>query len=104
LWMLVAGGIVLSIGLSEFTSNTAAVNVMVPLVIGLAQAAQLPAMPVALATALACSFGFMLPVSTAPNAIVYGTGRVPLRRMIVAGAMFDAVGAIAIWLALRLAG
>ncbi len=102
--VLAAAGIVIAIVLSEFTSNTASANVMVPLMIGLAQAAQLPPVPVAMATALACSFGFMLPVSTAPNAIVYGTGRVPLRRMIIAGVTFDIVGALAIWLAVRLAG
>lgn len=103
LWTLAAAGIVLSITLSEFASNTAAANVMVPLVIGLAQASNLEPVPVALATALACSFGFMLPVSTAPNAIVYGTGRVPLRYMMAMGIAFDAIGAVAIWIAVRLA-
>ena len=37
----------------------------------------------ALAATVACSFGFMLPVSTPPNALVYATGRVPLREMVV---------------------
>lgn len=102
-WGLLFGGIVLSIALSEAASNTAAANVMVPLMIGLAQAAGLPPIPIAIATALACSFGFMLPVSTAPNAIVYGTGFVPLRMMFVQGAVFDAIGALVILAAMWIA-
>ena len=56
----------------------AAANVMMPLMIALAKAAHVDPVPVGIATCLACSFGFMLPVSTAPNAIVFGSGRVPL--------------------------
>ncbi len=97
LWLLVAAGIVIGMGLSEATSNTASTNVMVPLIIPIALAAGLPAVPVALATGLACSFGFMLPVSTGPNALAYGTGLVPLPRMIKNGIFLDIAGASAIW-------
>ena len=38
---------------------------------------------------LAATCGFIFPVSTPPNAIVFGTGRVPLTRMIRAGALLD---------------
>ena len=78
LWSLMAAGVVLSVVLSEFTSNTASANVVVPLMISLAQASHVNPVPIAVAACLACSFGFMLPVSTAPNAIVYGSGRVAL--------------------------
>lgn len=44
---------------------------------------------------------FMLPVSTPPNAIVYGSGLVPLREMIRSGIWLDASGALLIWLGLR---
>jgi len=98
LWLLVAAGIVIGLGLSEATSNTASTNVMVPLVISIAISAGLPAIPVALATGLACSFGFMLPVSTGPNALAYGTGLVPLPRMMRNGILLDLAGAAAIWL------
>jgi len=39
----------------------------------------------------------MLPVSTPPNAIVYGTGYVPITRMVRTGLIFDVVGAGVIW-------
>lgn len=97
LWLLVAAGIVLGLALSEATSNTASTNVMVPLLIPMAVQAGVPPIPVALATGLACSFGFMLPVSTGPNALAYGTNLVPLPRMIKNGIFLDIAGAIAIW-------
>jgi sodium:sulfate symporter-like transmembrane protein len=58
--------------------------------------------PPALGAALGASFGFMLPISTPPNAIVYGSGLVPLREMVRAGALLDLAGAAIIWLSLRL--
>ena len=70
---------------------------MVPLMIAVAQAGHLPVIPVAMAVSLACSFGFMLPVSTGPNAMAYGTGLVPLTRMMRAGIALDLVGAVAIF-------
>jgi sodium-dependent dicarboxylate transporter 2/3/5 len=39
--------------------------------------------------ALSASLGFALPVSTPPNAIVYGTRMIPLRLMIVVGLLVD---------------
>jgi len=69
---------------------------VVPIVISLAQAAGMdPAVP-ALAAIFGASFGFMLPVSTPPNAIVYGSGLVPITRMIRSGFVFDIIGAVII--------
>jgi sodium-dependent dicarboxylate transporter 2/3/5 len=45
-----------------------------------------------LAATFAASMGFMMPVSSPCNAIVYGTGRIPLRAMMAAGAILDVVG------------
>ena len=39
----------------------------------------------------------MLPVSTPPNAIVYGSGLVPITKMIRAGIFFDLLGGLVIW-------
>ena len=56
----------------------------------------------ALAATFAASFGFMLPVSTPQNAIVYGSGTVPITRMIRSGASFDVIGALLILILLPL--
>jgi len=42
-------------------------------------------MLLALTTALAASGGFMLPVATPPNALVYGTGALTIPQMAKAG-------------------
>ena len=51
----------------------------------------------ALGVGLAATCGFIFPVSTPPNAIVFGTGRVPLTRMIRAGALLDVACVIIVW-------
>jgi sodium-dependent dicarboxylate transporter 2/3/5 len=82
--------------LSELTSNTATAALLCPLAVMTSQ--QLGISPVApvIATGLAASMGFLMPISTAPNAIVYGTGRVPLATMAKTGAMIDLCGMIVI--------
>lgn len=77
---------------SETTSNTASANIVVPLVISLAQAADVDPLAPALGATFGASLGFMLPVSTPCNAIVYGTGYIPLTRMIRYGLLLDLVG------------
>jgi sodium-dependent dicarboxylate transporter 2/3/5 len=44
----------------------------------------------------------MLPVSTPPNAIVYGSGLVPITRMLRAGALLNLTGGLLIWASLRI--
>jgi sodium-dependent dicarboxylate transporter 2/3/5 len=94
--------IIAAIVLSETTSNTAAANMIVPVMISVAMAAHLNPIPPALGATLGASWAFMLPVSTPPNAIVYGTGLVPITRMIRAGVILNAVGATVLWLGLLL--
>lgn len=83
---------VIAVLISETTSNTASVVVVAPIAAQLAVAVDVnPAIPV-LAAIFGASFGFMLPVSTPPNAIVYGTGMVPITKMVRSGIVFDIVG------------
>lgn len=91
---ILIGGTIVAAVVSELTSNTASANIVVPLVIAVSQAAGVnPAYP-ALAATFSSSLGFMLPVSTPCNAIVYSTGYIPLGRMIRYGAILDVAGAI----------
>jgi solute carrier family 13 (sodium-dependent dicarboxylate transporter), member 2/3/5 len=96
--LLIAIAILISIALSEATSNTASANVMVPLMIGIAQSTGADPQRVAVATCLACSLGFMLPISTPPNALAYGTGYVRIPQMAKYGLYLDVVGGVAVWL------
>ena len=99
--LLIAVGIVVSIILSEATSNTASANVMVPLMIGIAQSTGADPARVAVATCLACSLGFMLPISTPPNALAYGTGYVRIPEMVKYGVLLDLAGGVAVWVIIQ---
>jgi sodium-dependent dicarboxylate transporter 2/3/5 len=101
--VLVAVATVVAVVTSEFTSNTASANMVVPVVIALARATEADPLMAALAATFASSLGFMMPVSTPCNAIVYGSGRVPLRAMMASGAIIDVVGAITVTAAMLLA-
>jgi sodium-dependent dicarboxylate transporter 2/3/5 len=48
--------------------------------------------PLAVGLALSSSLGFMMPVSTPPNAIVYASGYIPITKMIKSGFFIDLVG------------
>jgi solute carrier family 13 (sodium-dependent dicarboxylate transporter), member 2/3/5 len=85
--------VIVAVLVSETTSNTASAAIMVPIAISIAAASDVnPTIP-ALAAIFGANYGFMLPVSTPPNAIVYSSGLLPITRMIKAGAVFDIIGA-----------
>lgn len=97
--LAIAGGIVLS----EFTSNAATVSTLFPVVWSLCQTAGVDPVPPLLGLTFGASFGSALPVSTPPNAIVYGSGLIPLRRMVAAGIGIDIISGLVIWVVLRCA-
>ena len=101
-WAIVALVTGVSVILSEATSNTATATMMVPLAAGLAEAAGAPPVPAVLGATLGASFGFMMPISTAPNAMAYGTGKVRVREMMRTGIVFDVVGYVVVIAGLRL--
>ena len=78
--------------LSELTSNTATAALMVPIAASLAPAVGMSPVQTTWLVALCASLGFALPVSTPPNAIVYGTRLVPLRMMASLGIIVDILG------------
>lgn len=90
--LFVAVFCVMALLLSELTSHTAATNMIGPLAIGAAVSAGFSPIPVAVGVALSSSLGFMLPVSTPPNAIVYASGYIPITKMIKTGVYIDFIG------------
>ncbi|GBC79348.1 Sodium-dependent dicarboxylate transporter SdcS [bacterium HR09] len=78
--------------LTETTSNTAAATVVCPLAIAAAQAAGVNPVPPTMAAAVTASLAFMLPVSTPPNAIVYGSGFIRVTDMLRHGVFLDFLG------------
>jgi sodium-dependent dicarboxylate transporter 2/3/5 len=80
-----------AIVVSEAASNTASANMIIPIAIAVSQAAGVRAIEPVLGATLGASMGFMMPVSTAPNAIVYSSGYVPITQMMRHGVFLDVV-------------
>ena len=87
---------VFSILVSEVTSNTAAATMIVPIAVAVSLGSGVRPLEPALGATLGASMGFMMPVSTAPNAIVYSSGHVPITAMIRHGLVLDLAAAIVI--------
>jgi len=93
--LLLAVGVVI-VALGELASNTAVAAVFLPVAGATAVALGQPPLLLALPVALFASLGFMLPVATPPNAIVYGTGAVPAQAMLRAGLLLNLLGVLAV--------
>ncbi len=65
----------------EFTSNTATTQIVLPILAALAVRIDVHPLMIMLPATIACSWGFMMPVGTPPNAIVFGTNRIRIVEM-----------------------
>ncbi len=81
---------------TEITSNTATANTFIPIIIGISQITGLNLLPLVIGGTLGASYAFMLPVATPPNAIIYGSGEVPLDKMVKTGIVLDVIGSVII--------
>lgn len=78
--------------LSELASNVATVNAIIPTVLALAAPLDMDPRMLFVPATLACSCGFMLPVGTPPNGIVFSTGRIPAGQMAIQGLWLNLIG------------
>jgi solute carrier family 13 (sodium-dependent dicarboxylate transporter), member 2/3/5 len=85
IFILILSIVTLVVFLTELTSNTATTATLLPVLGGIATAAYIEPMLLIAPMALAASCAFMLPVATAPNAIVFGSGKVSIPQMVKAG-------------------
>jgi sodium-dependent dicarboxylate transporter 2/3/5 len=92
--LLVLALVLFVIFLTELTSNVATISAFLPVMAALAVGAGVPAEQLIVPVAIAASCAFMLPVATAPNAIVYASGRVEQAQMIKAGFRLNLLAAI----------
>jgi sodium-dependent dicarboxylate transporter 2/3/5 len=82
---LLATMVALLVFWTEFNSNVATAATFMPILAAIAAASDYPVLQLVAPAAMAASCGFMLPVGTPPNAIVFGTGRLTMQEMIRAG-------------------
>ena len=86
--------------LTEVTSNTATTTLLMPILVIAALHADIDPLLLMLPAAISASCAFMLPVATAPNAIVYGSGAFSVARMAKEGFILNLLCAVicAFWL------
>ncbi|MBK8875091.1 MAG: anion permease [Bacteroidetes bacterium] len=85
-----------SIFLSEIMSNVAQVIVMAPIITAVALNLQLDPLLLGIPMTLAASCAGMLPMGTPPNAIVFSSGKIPLRKMLRAGFFLNLMSIVVI--------
>ncbi|WP_320007511.1 DASS family sodium-coupled anion symporter [Maridesulfovibrio sp.] len=96
LLMFVAIVVLITIFLTEITSNTATATLLVPIMGSAAIAMGVHPFATIVSACVAASFAFMLPVATPPNAVVFGSGCVSIKQMASAGFWLNIIGAILI--------
>lgn len=107
--LFVAAVVALVIFLTELTSNVATMTTLAPILGALAVAIGADPASLLAPAAVAASCAFMLPVATAPNAIIYATDKVPVGTMMRAGLRVNLAGiviitAVGYWIAPRVLG
>ena len=80
--------------LTEITSNTATTAVLMPILLSTAIALKIEPMVLMLPATISASFAFMMPVATAPNAIIFSSERVPIKQMMRIGLFLNISGAL----------
>ena len=84
--------------LTEMTSNTATTIILMPILGAVAVASMLDPKLLLLPATISASCAFMLPVATMPNAVIFGTGEVPIKKMASEGFVLNLVGAVMVTL------
>lgn len=82
--------------ISEFASNIASIQLAIPVMIALQKNLDMPPLLLMIPATFAASLGFMLPVATAANTIVFGTKRIDIKDMFRVGLVLDIIGIILI--------
>jgi sodium-dependent dicarboxylate transporter 2/3/5 len=94
--VFVGAVVLITIFLTEITSNTATATLLVPIMGAAAIAMGVHPYATIIGACVAASFAFMLPVATPPNAVVFGSGCVSIKQMAKAGVWLNIIGAILI--------
>lgn len=80
--------------LTELTSNTATASIFTPILLEVGVQNQLNPLLLVLPATVATSLAYMLPISTPPNAIVFGTGKISFWDMIRTGFFINPIGIV----------
>ncbi|MGZ3862864.1 MAG: SLC13 family permease [Bacteroidia bacterium] len=90
--VLIAGICVIVTIISEFASNIASIQLCIPIMISLQKEIDVHPLLLMMPATFAASLGFMLPVATAANTIVFGTNKIHVKDMLKVGFVLDLIG------------
>ncbi|NNE00212.1 MAG: SLC13/DASS family transporter [Pirellulaceae bacterium] len=97
--ILMIGGICLAVTfLTEVTSNTATATLLLPILAASALAANIDPKLIMIPATISCSFAFMLPVATPPNAIVFSSEHLTIKKMAREGLILNVSGVVIVTL------
>ena len=90
--------------LSELGSNTAVASLVLPILARTAEVWQMAPLSLLIPATLASSCGFMLPIASPMQAIVFASGQLSVKQMVKAGVWMDLLGVVLLMLMWALVG
>lgn len=97
IWIILMVCVLVTV-ISEFASNVASIQLVLPILVSLQQAMHLPPLLLMIPATLAASLGFMMPIATAGNTIVFSSGHIKTKEMAFVGFIANVTGIILITL------
>ncbi|MCH2178743.1 MAG: SLC13 family permease [Mariniblastus sp.] len=95
--LLLVGIICLAVTfLTELTSNTATTTLLLPILAAAAINVGIEPLVIMVPATISASFAFMLPVATAPNAIVFGSNELTVKQMVREGVVLNLIGVVVV--------
>jgi sodium-dependent dicarboxylate transporter 2/3/5 len=94
--LIILGICVIVTVISEFASNIASIQLAIPVMIALQKDLNVTPLLLMMPATFAASLGFMLPVATAANTIVFGTKEIHIKDMLRVGIVLDIIGILLI--------
>ena len=95
-WLMILMICLIVTFMTEVTSNTATASLLMPLLAAASVATDIDPYLLMIPAAMSASCAFMLPVATAPNAVIYGSGQITVKDMARAGFVLNLAGAVVI--------
>lgn len=102
--VMIFGACLMVTFLTEFTTNVATVNTLLPTLAAMALQLNIDPRLLLIPATVSASCAFMLPIATPPNAIIFGSGKVSINSMIYYGVLLNIVGAVLVTAVMLLIG
>lgn len=96
IWLLMGITCLVVTFMTETTSNVATTTLLMPILAAAGVAAGIAPEVLMVPAAMTASCAFMLPVATAPNTVVYGSGKITVQRMVREGFVLNMLGVLVV--------